>query len=169
MWNDTDIPLAYLITFRTHGSWLHGDQRGSVSRHHNKYGSPKLRPEPDWHATNSARLHGEPVSLNAGQRDCIKKAIQETCKIRGWTLLAINIRTNHVHVVVAAGSKRPGIVLNALKANATRLMREEGYWTSERSPWVDKGSNRYLWNEKSVGNACHYVEYGQGDELPNFD
>jgi len=29
MWNDTDIALAHLITFRCHGTWLHGDERGS--------------------------------------------------------------------------------------------------------------------------------------------
>jgi len=23
MWNDTDTPLAYFISFRTHGTWLH--------------------------------------------------------------------------------------------------------------------------------------------------
>jgi len=26
------IPLAYLITFRSYGTWLHGDERGSVDR-----------------------------------------------------------------------------------------------------------------------------------------
>ena len=25
-------PLAYLITFRCYGTWLHGDQRGSIDR-----------------------------------------------------------------------------------------------------------------------------------------
>jgi hypothetical protein len=40
MWNDTDIPLANLITFRCYGTWLHGDQRGSIDRFHNAYKSP---------------------------------------------------------------------------------------------------------------------------------
>jgi len=31
MWNDTDLPLGYLITFRCYGTWLHGDERGSKS------------------------------------------------------------------------------------------------------------------------------------------
>ena len=30
VWNDTDTPLAYLITFRSYGTWLHGDERGST-------------------------------------------------------------------------------------------------------------------------------------------
>ncbi|MFN0279541.1 MAG: transposase [Pyrinomonadaceae bacterium] len=169
MWNDTDEPIAYFITFRSHGTWLHGDERGSVNRHHNVFRSPKIRHEPKWLVTNSSRLIGEPVILNGRQRACVKKAIKETCRIRGWTLLAINIRTNHVHVVIAAPAKAPGIVLNAIKANSTRVMRERGCWRSDRSPWVDKGSTRYLWNEKSVSLACDYVELGQGDDLPEFD
>jgi len=44
MWNDTDIPLAYLITFRCYGTWLHGDERGSVDRFHNQYQSPSAAP-----------------------------------------------------------------------------------------------------------------------------
>ncbi|HUT29941.1 MAG TPA: hypothetical protein VMX13_09125 [Sedimentisphaerales bacterium] len=32
-------PLAYLITFSTYGAWLHGDNRGSVDKNHNSYGS----------------------------------------------------------------------------------------------------------------------------------
>jgi hypothetical protein len=34
--NDDHIPLAYLITFRCYGTWLHGDSRGSVDRFHNR-------------------------------------------------------------------------------------------------------------------------------------
>jgi hypothetical protein len=32
MWNDTDTPLAYFISFRTYGTWLIGDSRGSIDR-----------------------------------------------------------------------------------------------------------------------------------------
>jgi hypothetical protein len=35
------IPLGYLITFRSYGTWLHG-RGGSVDRFHNTYGTPKL-------------------------------------------------------------------------------------------------------------------------------
>jgi hypothetical protein len=43
-----DLPLAYFITFRSYGSWLHGDERGSVDRSHNQYGSPFLPHDDDW-------------------------------------------------------------------------------------------------------------------------
>lgn len=169
MWNDTDEPIAFFITFRTYGTWLHGDQRGSVNRHRNLYGTSKIRPEPKWLEINSNRLSAKPVILNARQRACVKKAITETCRIRSWNILALNIRTNHIHIVVTALGKPPGTVLNAFKANSTRLMRERKAWTEKRSPWSDKGSTRYLWNEKSVILARNYVELGQGDDLPEFE
>jgi hypothetical protein len=30
--DDNEFPLAYFISFRTYGTWLHGDERGSVNR-----------------------------------------------------------------------------------------------------------------------------------------
>jgi REP element-mobilizing transposase RayT len=169
MWNDTDIPLAYLITFRSYGTWLHGDERGSVSRFRNQYKSPYLPAEKKWLRTNTKRLTQEIVLLDAEQRHCVESSANETCTIRKWKLYAINVRTNHVHLVVSIGDKKPEIALNAFKANATRKMRENGCWDNTRSPWSDKGSKRRLWNEKSLARAVDYVQNGQGDDLPDFD
>jgi len=83
--------------------------------------------------------------------------------------MAINVRTNHVHVVVAIGETSPSVALNAFKTYATKQMKQDGCWTDDKTPWVDKGSQRYLWNERSVERAVDYVLYGQGDELPEFD
>ncbi|MFT3745705.1 MAG: transposase [Pyrinomonadaceae bacterium] len=158
MWNDTDSPLAYFITFRTYGTWLHGDERGSVSRHKNTYGTSRLPHEKNWLATNASRMNSDPVILSTDQREIVKIAIKETCKRRDWKLWSVAIQTNHAHAVVSAYPKSPGIVLNALKANATRHLREAGLADHNRSPWGDKGSTRYLWTMESVGNACNYVE-----------
>jgi len=169
MWNDTDVPLGYLITFRSYGTWLHGDERGSVDREHHRYNSPYAAPNRNRRRHNQNLLKGKPVSLNAERRASVEKAIDDTCVHRKWVLHAFNIRTNHVHSVVSIGSKKPEVALNALKANATRQMREDGCWRAEYSPWVDKGSKRYLWTEHHLARAIEYVLYGQGDELPEFD
>ena len=169
MWNDTDIPLAFLITFRSYGTWLHGDERGSISRHKNQYKSFRLPQNEKWLDINTQRLKSEIVTLTAEQRNAVEKAVRETCDIRGWHLQAINVRTNHVHTVVSIGAKKPEIALNAFKANATREMRQNACWQNEKTPWADKGSKRYLWNEKSVAAAIDYVINGQGDDLPDFD
>ena len=114
-------------------------------------------------------MKGEEVKLNAERRNCVEEAVRETCNFRNWHLRAINVRTNHVHLVVSIGDKKSEIALNAFKANATRVMREKNLWSSDRTPWVAKGSKRYLWNEKSIEIAIDYVVNGQGSELPKFD
>ncbi len=48
-------------------------------------------------------------------------------------------------------------------------MKQDGSWRMDYSPWVDKGSRRYLWNERSLEQAIDYVMNGQGDEFPDFD
>lgn len=169
MWNDTDTPLAYFISFRTYGTWLHGDDRGSIDRFHNRYRSPYLSENKKWRRFNEKKLKCKPVTLTSGQRKSVAAAILETCQIRGWVLNAMNVRTNHVHTVVSAGGKKPELVLNALKANATKQMRRDGRWPHSFSPWADKGSKRRLWNEKSVATAIDYVLNGQGEDLPDFN
>jgi REP element-mobilizing transposase RayT len=168
MWNDTDTPLAYFLSFRSYGTWLHGDKRGSVDRFHNKYGTPRLPENAKWFNYNQTSLRAAPLILGPNERRVIKEAIRETSNIRKWTVIALNVRTNHVHVVVNAPVD-PERVLNAFKANATRKLREVKLWPHSFSPWVRKGSKRRLWNEKSVARAIDYVLYGQGDELPDFE
>jgi REP element-mobilizing transposase RayT len=168
MWNDTDTPLAYFISFRTYGTWLHGDKRGSIDRFHNRYHSPYIPPNEKWRNYNQQQLNVEPLILKARQRVSIELAIRETCNSRKWCLEAINVRTNHIHTVVTA-NRKASLVLNALKANATRRLRLDGLWANSFSPWADKGSKRKLWNEQSVARAIDYVLNGQGNELPDFD
>ena len=168
MWNDRETPIGYLITFRCHGTWLHGDIRGSVDRTHNIYLSPRLEHVPARKGYVKSIAKHAPVYLDAHRRSCVERAIRDTCLRRGWHIYALNVRTNHIHVVVSAGSVRPDLMLNALKANATRQMREEGLWDSDRSPWAEKGSKRWLWKEINLSNAIEYVMNGQGDELPRL-
>jgi REP element-mobilizing transposase RayT len=169
MWNDTDTSLAYLITFRCYGTWLRGDERGSVDRSHNRFRAPYMSPDEKQRQRDAEALKSEPVLLDALRRESVEAAVRETCELRGWRLLALNVRTNHVHTVVSVGLTPPGRILNAFKANATRRLRQDSLWHKQHSPWVDKGSQRYLWNERSIERAVQYVVNGQGDVLPEFD
>lgn len=157
-----EFPCGYLITFRAHGTWLHGDSRGSVDRFHNIFGTARIPPNKEWQKYNQKLLIQRPVTLRRRQRNAIEEAIRETCKKRKWDFWATNARTNHVHSVVSARCK-PEKALSALKANATRKLREAGFWHSDSSPWADRGSKIYLWTEQDVINAVVYVEYEQGE------
>jgi REP element-mobilizing transposase RayT len=129
-----------------------------------QFGAPRIAPNEPWRKYNRSLLIDAPVKLQSGPRALVKKAIRETCTIRKWEFWTTNVRTNHVHTVVSALCK-PEIILAAFKANATRKLRAANYWRSNRTPWVEKGSKRYLWTESDVINAIAYVKYDQGEPL----
>jgi REP element-mobilizing transposase RayT len=162
--NDDHIPLGYLITFRTDGTWLHGDGRGSVDRNHRRYGTPVLPPSPRREHIERQLLKQRPVKVNRRQRVAIDSEIRKTCAHRKWELWALNVRTNHVHCVVTANCKSRSVLI-ALKANATRSMREIGCWRSDLSPWSRGGSRKKIWTDKELANAIAYVVENQGEPL----
>jgi REP element-mobilizing transposase RayT len=160
----SSFPLAFLITFRTYGTWLHGDKRGSVDRFRNRYGAPRIPANEPWRQYKVALLTQPRVTLNRGQRKVTEVSIRETCKIRRWDLWAVNVRSNHTHLVVT-GDRAPRKILNALKGNATRKMREAGHWLKAGTPWARGGSMKWLWIERELVAAVTYVEYDQGEPL----
>src|SRR6185436_20043514 len=98
--DDNEFPLAYLITFRCYGTWVHGDSRGSMDRRHNVYGTLKLSANSHLeHSDLSQRKHC-PIILGPEQRETVESAVRDVCEYRKYLLRAINVRTNHVHSVV---------------------------------------------------------------------
>ena len=167
-WDDNQWPLAYLITFRTYGTWLHGDERFSMDRHgKNTYGSPAISPNEKLVKVMDGKRAASIFLLNGKQRTVVQKAIEDCCSLREWMLRALNVRTNHVHATVSATRKPEGI-LNAFKANSTRYLRQEQLVCDGQKVWSRGGSTRYLWKPNHVNIANDYVINGQGDDLPDF-
>lgn len=142
---------------------------GAIDKFNNKHDTPYLPENQKWHKFNREILKYSPVELNDKMRNSVENGLRETCEIRRWKIFAINVRTNHVHVVVSIGDKSSKKALIAFKANSTRKMREDKVWEFEHSPWAEKGSRKFLWTEKSVETAIDYVINGQGNPLPKFD
>src|SRR2546429_204986 len=114
--DDNEFPLAYLITFRCYGTWLHGDERGSYRRSHGiTCGVSRIPQRPKLERAEVAQLKHPPVTLNAKQRTIVDKAIREVCLHRKYRLRAVNVRSNHVHTVVSALSE-PEALLDSFKA-----------------------------------------------------
>jgi len=157
-------PLAYLITFRTYGTWLHGEDRGSIDRrNYNRYGTPGMPVNKKLLADETRALRHAPVILDLNQRKIVELAIQEVCEQRKYALHAVNARSNHVHSVVTAPCK-PEYVLNSFKSYTTRRLRETNLLSDSIKPWARHGSTPYLWTEEELERAIDYVINGQGDE-----
>src|SRR2546421_12252583 len=124
--DDNEFPLAYLITFRCYGTWLHGDERGSYRRDsYAMSGVVRIPPRPSLKHAETRALAGCPVRLHKMQRAAVEQALREVCFDRRYRLRAINVRSNHAHTVVSALSE-PEPILSAFKAYSTRNLRESG-------------------------------------------
>lgn len=167
--NRENYPSAYLITIRSYGTWLHGDDNGSVDRHgFNIYGTPRMFHSEKLKNLMKAQMNQEPTVFDKSERICVLKSVKEVCDYRGYDLLAVNIRTNHLHAVVSA-NMNPDKIANDFKAYATRRLREAKLVELGKIIWSRGKSGRYLWKPKHVELAVEYVLFGQGDEIPAFD
>lgn len=166
---ERSVALAYLITFRCYGTWLHGDVRGSVGRKgSNVYGEPRIEPSETLLQIDAYNLVGLPFELKAVDRKIVEAAIREVCEVRGYGLHALNVRTNHAHLVVGNGGKVERM-MDSFKAYSTKALRAAVRIGDDFKPWSRHGSTRYLWTERHIEMAVEYVLLGQGGELPDFD
>lgn len=148
--------LGYFITFRTYGSWLHGDERGSVDRTHNQFGTPMLSPNRGREAFDRHARAAAPFELETAQRGVVDDAIRGVVAHRGWSLHALGVRTNHAHVVVTAGQS-PEHVMNSFKSWATRRLRESGLVDASQPIWSRHGSTIYLFRPEKMAEKIRYV------------
>jgi len=157
------FPLAYLIPFRTYGTWLHGDARTSVRRiGNNRFRGPRVTASVPLSKLMRENQKSETFILDVEQRKCVDAAIKDVCEFRNYLLRALNLRTNHAHAVVSANLK-PEIIVNDFKVYATRRLRSERLIDSEEKVWSRGASTRYLWKPKHVNGAVDYVKYCQED------
>lgn len=106
VWDDNSFPLAYLLTFRTFGTWLHGDERTSVKRDGwNRYGHPRYKANETLEGWMRNEMSHDAIILNDSMRQVVDKAIRELCEQRGYGMRALTVRTNHAHAVVSAAAK----------------------------------------------------------------
>ncbi len=149
-------PLAYLLTWTTYGTWLPGDARGWVDRHR-RHGEIVDPPDALRENRAKARMTEDAVILDVPVRHAADEAIRTVCQYKEWFVHALEVRSNHVHIVVSAGDVSPGEVMRALKAYATRAMNALCQTKPRRHWWTRDGSKRYLNTEQSLHAAIEYV------------
>jgi REP element-mobilizing transposase RayT len=148
-------PIGYFLTWGTYGTWLRGDARGWV-----KYDGGFQLPDPARELEARARMTEDACILTSEQRRVVEAQIAETCAFRGWTLHAVNCRSNHAHAVVTAEVNDPDKIRKDLKAWATRALKKK-FDSSRENWWADRGSIRYLNSDDDLHAATCYVREGQ--------
>ena len=103
-----------------------------------------------------------PFILTSDMRIVVEESAIHLCFRRGWTMKAVNARSNHAHAVISA-PRKPERIVDALKAGATKALREGGLVGQDVKIWSRGRSRRYLWKPRHVHAAIEYTLYGQGD------
>jgi REP element-mobilizing transposase RayT len=125
-----------------------------------EYRSGWQLPDPILEREAKARMTEDACILTRDQRRVVEAQIAETCAHRGWTLHAVNCRTNHVHVVVTADVANPKKIRIDLKAWATRVLKNR-FDKSRENWWAERGSIRFLNADVDLEAAILYVRDGQ--------
>ena len=149
-------PKALFLTWRTYGTWLPGDERGWVERNRNGYGEATNKPDARLEGAAASRMRSRRVELTEAPREVVAESIRATCEVRDWVVMALNVRTNHVHLVVGADESSDR-VLNSLKAHATRSLRKSSLLEEAQDVWARGGSKRVLWNDESLAATINYT------------
>jgi len=152
-------PVAYFITFRTYGTWLHGDEGGSADRTStNIYGTPVIATNQHRQRWEQNQMKHAAVIFNSAQQQIVQNTITEVAAYNKWRLHALGVEADHIHVVITA-FKQPEAIMNSFKSWCTRRMRERKQISADIQPWSRHGSTRWLWTEDDL-DACAYVTRG---------
>ena len=150
------------ITFGTHGSRLHGDDRPTVERDHNQPGEPFVEPDADRMNDERERLRGPAVRLTQTQRALIEAAIPTLCERGGWTYRVaaapLPPDDHHVHVLLDAERRVHG---KDIRKWLKRWLSESLNARFEPPPagwWAECGSTKPVKNEPYLRNTYHYIK-----------
>lgn len=158
---------VWLLTWTTYGTWLPGDERGFVSNvrdgdgpevKHNTPGTPYDAKQRGLLIAAREQMAGEAVWLTAERANTLAGQLRETATFRGWSLLAVAIMANHVHLVVGvAGDPEPETLLRDFKSYGSRRLNQRFGKPTSGTWWTASGSRRKLPDERAVYAAVQYV------------
>ena len=116
---------AYMLTWRTYGSWTRPDAQG--------------------------RARDEDVSavrLGSGEKALVRDAVREEAVRMGQEIFALAVCSNHVHVVVANTATEVATAAGRYKRAGTVALRGEGW---KGKVWAKGYDKRFCFDEPHAG------------------
>ncbi len=108
---------------------------------------------------NAADMKETAFTLSPNERTIVENTVRRHCEIRGWTLHAVNARSNHVHVVVTAPGYRPEVVRDQFKAWCTRNLKPSN--PGRERFWTEGASCRWINHDHDLETAILYATDAQ--------
>jgi REP element-mobilizing transposase RayT len=155
---------SWLITWRTYGTWLPG-QPGFVGHYRPTNGARRIDNQFDTAPADAmpqleryarGQLKTDPVRLCVSQAERVRDQLGETCRYRQWSLRAVAVLTDHVHVVIRAPDTASGTdILRDLKSYSSRALNGDAGVAARW--WAERGSTRKLIGDLAEAGAVEYV------------
>jgi hypothetical protein len=138
----------------THGTWLHGDVRGSWRQ------GRLIGPDPFLHDAIEKRMREDAVVLDDVEQMLVAAAVGEVIGEDRHRVYAATIQTTHVHLVFAPLASDVGEVIAKLKYRAARAvlkLRRNMCKPVPRSLWTTGQFPVFIFDTGHLGNAIQYV------------
>lgn len=149
------------ITFTAFGARLHGDDRPTVDREHNLYGTPFLEPDPARHRIEHQLMSAPAVILSLEKRLLIEDAIPRIRERWSWDFIVCAAATDHIHSLIAIEQRFHGKQARALLKRELTTALDERWAATKRqdgmSWWCEGGSTKAVKDGDYFGNAFWYI------------
>ncbi len=151
------MAIAIFSTWTTYGTWLPGDERGWYKQGEGPQAANRMRMR-----VSAILLRESCVLLDPAQRQLVEQTVIDHCAIRGWSLHAINCRTNHVHVALTAPDRSIELPREQFKAWCTRKLETRRRTTDPNATvrqnwWTDRGWDEYLDDDDALAEVIAYI------------
>jgi REP element-mobilizing transposase RayT len=155
------MAIAFYHTWTCYGTWLPGDARCWV-----EHGRGLRPPNPIRELQAMMLMSEDACLLDVEHRGCVEKTIADHCRVRGWTLHAVNCRTNHVHAVVTVTDRKPAECREQFKAWCTRKLKELEHLKGAPGKvrdnwWAERGWDELIDCDEELACVIEYVRDGQ--------
>lgn len=148
---------SWYITWGTFGSRLHGDDRPTVDKTHNVFGTPFVGENPDRLWSEVRRMTADTVWLGRAQQRFVQDTLPAVCGRGGWLLRVCAAGPDHVHVLCDVLPQTHGEqVRRLMKRWLTQSLARK--WTVPlKGWWAEEGSNKAIRGEDYLNNAYNYI------------
>jgi REP element-mobilizing transposase RayT len=156
------------ITFGTYAARLHGGEKPTTDRRHNRFGEPQIVDDPVREYRERRSLLGDAVLLTPEQQRYVQTTMPELCRRGSWDLVECSAASNHVHVVVDVDPEIHGKRVRALLKRWLTQAFDERWARPKRSDgmswWAEGGSARAVRGHEYREVVKNYVQRQRAPE-----
>ena len=164
--------IGHHLILTGYGHWLPNDPRGSGSSEIKQskfedlgpihFGRKQVQPSRDelrmFQNEAQPRLEHEVIWFDQSMRDLLADAVANVVECRKYTVWAMAILKNHLHLCIRKHRDDALTMLDLIGLATCERLRKEGVIPGDHPLWANRPYKRYLYTPQEVRNVVHYIE-----------